>query len=129
MIDSSFFQNLSNFMYDFRLLVSTALNLSDNMEIIDVNGRHHPLTQYQVLMMLVIGWVSFILSWLSNIIYYKFHPSGVDFNVGRSRSRLFIYFLGRKVGYKEENEGEDENTVEDTKLEDEQKTHGGKWNG
>ena len=77
------------------------------MEIIDVNGRPHSLTQYHVHMILVIGWASFLLSWISNIIYYKFHPSGVDFNVGRSRSRLFIYFLGKKVklpGYKEENE-------------------------
>ena len=113
--------------FDFSLSVSTALNFSDNMEIIDVNGRPHSLTQYQVQMILVIGWVSFLLSWLCNLIYYKLHPSGVDFNVGRSRSRLFIYFLGKKVkfpGYKEENEGGDENTVEDTKLEDEQKTHG-----
>ena len=107
--------------------VSTALNFSDKMEIIDVNGRPHSLTQYQVQMILVIGWVSFVLSWLSNIIYYKFHPSGVDFNFGRSRSRLFIYFLGKKVklpGYKEENESGDENMVENTKLEDELKTHG-----
>ena len=75
------------------------------MEIKDVNGRPHPLTQYQVQMILVIGWVCFFLSWICNIIYYKVHPSGVDFNLGRSKSRLFIYFLGKKVklpGYKEE---------------------------
>ena len=92
------------------------------MEIIDVNGRPHSLTQYQVQMILVIGWVSFVLSWLSNIIYYKLHPSGVDFNVGRSRSRLFIYFLGKKVklpGYKEGYQVGDEKEVENTNLEDE----------
>ena len=74
-------------------------------------------------MILVIGWVSFLLSWISNIIYYKFHPSGVDFDVGRSKSRLFIYFLGKKVsmpGYKEENEVGDVKVVENSKLEDEQ---------
>ena len=105
--------------YAFRLSVSTALSFSDNMEIIDVNGRPHSLTQYHVQMILVIGWVSFFLSWICNMIYYKFHPSGVDFNVGRSRVRLFFYFLGRKVklpGYREEKE------VEETKVEDEQKT-------
>ena len=95
------------------------------MEIIDVNGRPHSLTQYQVQMILVIGWVSFLLSWICNIIYYKFHPSGVDFNVGRSKSRLFIYFLGEKVklpGYKEEKEVEDEEEEDEhRKLEDEQK--------
>ena len=89
------------------------------MEIIDVNGRPHSLTQYHVHMILVIGWVSFLLSWISNIIYYKFHPSGVDFNVGRSSSRLFIYFLGKKVklpGYKEEIDFGDEKEVENTNL-------------
>ena len=83
--------------YSFSLSVSTAQNISDTMEIKDVNGRPHPLTQYQVQMILVIGWVCFFLSWICNIIYYKVHPSGVDFNVGRSRARLFIYFLGKKV--------------------------------
>ena len=77
--------------------MSTALNFSDTMEIKDVNGRPHPLTQYQVQMILVIGWVCFFISWICNIIYYKVHPSGVDFNLGRSRARLFIYFLGKKV--------------------------------
>ena len=105
----------------FRLSVSTAMNFSDNMQIKDVNGRPHPLTQYQLQMILIIGWVSFFLSWICNIIYYKFHPSGVDFNVGRSRVRVFIYFLGEKVklpGYREEKEFEEE----DTEVEDEQNT-------
>ena len=113
------------------------------MEIIDVNGRPHSLTQYQVQMILVIGWVSFLLSWICNIIYYKFHPSGVDFNVGRSKSRFFIYFLGRKVklpGYKREKEvdefedtkedkqntdkegGGDEKEVKDSEVNDQKKT-------
>ena len=95
--------------------MSTALNFSDNMEIKDVNGRPHPLTQYQVQMILMLGWVSFILSWICNIIFYKFHPSGVDFNFKRSKARLFLYFLGKKIklpGYKEEGESEDENEVE-----------------
>ena len=80
--------------------MSTALNISDNMEIKDVNGRPHPLTQYQVQMILILGWVSFLLSWICNIIFYKFHPSGVDF--GRLKARLFIYFLGRKGDEDEE---------------------------
>ena len=50
----------------FRLSVSTAMNFSDNMQIKDVNGRPHPLTQYQLQMILIIGWVSFFLSWICN---------------------------------------------------------------
>ena len=77
--------------------MSTALNFKNTMEIKDVNGRPHDLTQYQVQIIMVIGWVAFFLSWISNILYYKVHPSAVDFNPRRSRSKLFIYFLGRKV--------------------------------
>ena len=102
-----FLQFLSK--YSFSLSVSTALNFSHTMEIKDVNGRPHPLTQYQVQMILVIGWVCFFISWICNIIYYKVHPSGVDFNLGRSRARLFIYFLGKKVklpGYRDGDERE-----------------------
>ena len=107
--------------YSFSLSVSTALNFKNTMEIKDVNGRPHELTQYQVQMIMMFGWAAFFLSWISNIIYYKVHPSAVDFNPRRSRSKLFVYFLGRKVklpGYRgefeeiaEAEEGEDQNDV------------------
>ena len=77
------------------------------MEIKDVNGRPHNLTQYQVQMIMMFGWAAFFLSWISNILYYKVHPSAVDFNPKKSRSKLFIYFLGRKVklpGYRPDGE-------------------------
>ena len=91
--------------YFFSLSVSTALNFKNTMEIKDVNGRPHELTQYQVQMIMMIGWAAFFLSWISNIIYYKVHPSAVVFSPRRFRSKFFIYFLGRKVkllGYKDE---------------------------
>ena len=70
-----------SYSVNFRLTVSTVLNLSDDMLINDVNGRPHPLSQDHVQMILVIGWVSFILSWMFNILYYRVHPSAVDFNL------------------------------------------------
>ena len=107
--------------YSFSLSVSTALNFKNTMEIKDVNGRPHDFTQYQVQMIMLIGWVAFFASWISNIFYYKVHPSAVDFNTGRFRSKFFVYFLGRKVklpGYRgefeeiaEAEEGEDQNDV------------------
>ena len=103
------FSRIYHNIYSFSLSISTAMKFSDTMEIKDVNGRPHPLTEYQVQMILVIGWVCFFLSWICNIIYYKVHPSGVDFNLGRSRARLFIYFLGKKVklpGYRDGDEME-----------------------
>ena len=36
---------------------------------------------------------SFLLSWMFNIMYYYIaHPSAVDFNLSRSRARLFIFW-------------------------------------
>ena len=102
----------------FRLSVSTAMNFSDNMQIKDVNGRPHPLTQYQVQMILILGWVSFILSWICNVISYKFHPSGVDFNMGRSKARLLLYFLGRKFKV-EDTQKNAEEEEEATQINDE----------
>ena len=96
--------------YSFSLSVSTALNFKNTMEIKDVNGRPHDLTQYQVQMIMVIGWVAFFLSWISNVFYYKVHPSAVVFSPRRSRSKFFIYFLGRKVtlpGYRAEEDNEE----------------------
>ena len=62
----------------------------------DVNGRLHSLTQYHVVMIIIIGWTSFIMSWIFNIAFYKVHPSAVDFKLKRARARLFIYLFGYK---------------------------------
>ena len=106
--------------YSFSLSVSTALNSKNTMEIKDVNGRPHDLTQHQVQMIMMFGWAAFFLSWISNVLYYKVHPSAVDFNCRRFRSKFFIYFLGRKVklpGYpapdEEEIKGADSEVGED----------------
>ena len=57
--------------------------------------------------MLMIGWLSFIISWCVNLAFYKLHPSSVDFDKGRFRARRgFIYIRGRKkiiMAPKEEN--------------------------
>ena len=76
------------------------------MSIVDMNGRFRPLTGHQVHVTLVIGWVSFLLSWMFNIMYYRAHPSAVDFHPSRSRARLFIYILGQRIelpGYRAAN--------------------------
>ena len=54
----------------------------------------------------MIGWLSFIISWCVNLLFYKLHPSSVDFNKGRFRARKgFIHIRGRKIimAPKEEN--------------------------
>ena len=86
-------------MYEsfFRLTVSIEASLSDSMRLIDVNGNPHPLTKFQVKMMIMIGWLAFLLAGLMNIFFYKVHPSFVDFNPKRFKDKFFIYFLGRKL--------------------------------
>ena len=67
------------------------------MRLIDVNGNPHPMTKFQVRMMIMIGWLAFLLAWLMNILFYKVHPSFVDFSPKRFKDKCFIYFLGRKL--------------------------------
>ena len=84
------------------------------MSLVDVHGRVEGLASDQVMMILVSGWVSFLLSWMFNIMYYRVHPSAVDFNPSRSRARLFIYILGRRVklpGYRADNYRGDKITI------------------
>ena len=43
-------------------------------------------------------WLNTVPSLLDcNIIYYKVHPSEVDFNLRRSTDRLFVYLFGKRV--------------------------------
>ena len=105
---------------DYRLTISTVLNISDEMTIVDVHGRVNDkiLTGYLVRVILITGWVSFLLSWMFNIMYYRVHPSAVYFNPSRSRARLFIYILGRRVklpGYQDDND-RSKNTIRALKM-------------
>ena len=80
--------------------MSIEANLSDSMRLIDVNGNPHPLTKFQVRMMILIGWLAFLLAALMNILFYKVHPSSVDFSF---REKLYIHILGKERllwGYK-----------------------------
>ena len=98
----------------YRLTFSTVLNIEDDMKLVDVHGRVEILTGDQVKMILVSGWVSFLLSWMFNIMYYRVHPSAVDFNPSRARARLFIYIAGRRVklpGYRADNYRGDKITI------------------
>ena len=75
------------------------MNSSSSMKLVDVNGMEHQLSDYNVTMMLVVGWMSFILAYVFNIFYYKVHPSGVDFNISRFRNKLHFYVCGYRVDF------------------------------
>ena len=54
--------------------------------------------------MMAVGWMAFMGSWLMNVLFYKVHPSGVDFSKKRMREKLFVHVQGEKRylwGYKD----------------------------
>ena len=67
------------------------------MVLVDLNRFEHKLELHHVNWMIGIGWTSFIFSWILNIVYYKLHPSAVDFNTGRfKKNEMFVYIFGQK---------------------------------
>ena len=54
----------------------------------DVHGNPHKMTRDQVTTIIIIGWVAFFSAWMMNILYYKVHPSDVDFSPRRFRSQM-----------------------------------------
>ena len=62
-----------------------------------MNGNTHPLTRFHVRMMIMIGWLAFLLAGLMNVLFYKVHPSFVDFSPKRFGEKCFIYFFGKKI--------------------------------
>ena len=90
------FVHLTNTYFWFSLTIATWINMSDDMKLIDVNGFSHKLTSFHVHMMMLTGWLSFILAWIMNILYYKIHPSEVIFDSKKFKEKLFIYIFGEK---------------------------------
>ena len=77
--------------------MSIEASLSDNMRLVDMNGNTHLMTRFQVRMMIMIGWLAFLLAGLMNVLFYKVHPSFVDFSPKRFEEKCFIYFFGKKI--------------------------------
>ena len=75
----------------------TTIQMADEMKLIDVHGVEHKLARHHVNWMISIGWVSFFLAAVLNIIYYKLHPSAVDFNFGRIGGKLFLNIFGKPI--------------------------------
>ena len=90
------------------------VNVTDEMKLIDVNGNPHVMTPRQVSVMIIIGWTSFLFAWIMNIMFYKVHPSSVDFSLSGLWKKMFIYICGRKISLRCSDEDE---TEEDDDLE------------
>ena len=67
---------------------------------IDVNNTTNLFNVHlcipQVRMMMAVGWMAFMGSWLMNVLFYKVHPSSVDFSKKGMREKLFIHVQGEK---------------------------------
>ena len=55
----------------FRLTISTADKIHDNMKIVDDNGDAQDLPPATVQTMIGAGWAAFISAWIINIAFYK----------------------------------------------------------
>ena len=88
----------------------------DVVMLIDLNGQAQFLTKlqvnifvyqlylkyldFQVRMIMLTGWIAFLLAWVSTVLFYKTHPSSVE---SGTRQKLFLYVFGKKKylrGYK-----------------------------
>ena len=83
------------------LTVSTFVNMdhSKALNLTDVNGMEHAIEPYHICVMLALGWTCFFSSYVMNFIYYKIHPSGVDFKKKRFRNRLHFYICGFEINH------------------------------
>ena len=84
----------------------------DSVKMVDTNGKIHNLDKLQVRfrlinvnitsiisqvrVMMAVGWMAFLGSWLMNILFYKVHPSAVDCSMKGVREKLFIHVQGKK---------------------------------
>ena len=93
------------------------MNSTSSIKLVDINGMEHLLSDHNVTIILIVGWTSFLLSCVFNILYYKVHPSGVDFNLSRFQNKLHFYICGYRVDFDiAENEEFDDNRPELVRL-------------
>ena len=55
----------------FRLTISTAEKIHDDMKIVDDNGDAQDLPPVTVQTMIGAGWAAFVSAWIINIAFYK----------------------------------------------------------
>ena len=75
-----------------RLTIATACSMTDEMILVDMNGAEHKMSTIFVVIVLIIGWVSFLLAILTNCIYYVVHPMALKVN---PKDKLKTYIFGQ----------------------------------
>ena len=72
--------------------------MTDEMTLIDVTGKAHPISKYNTAWILGAGWIFFIVSFGFNCIFYKIHPSATDLSFDAIKKRLLSGEDERKRG-------------------------------
>ena len=80
----------------FSITIATEVSLTIDMKLIDVNGNPHELTKFQLRMIILTAWLTYLSSWVIKMIFYTVHPSCVDINPRRFKNKCFIYIFGKK---------------------------------
>ena len=86
--------------------------MTDEMRLIDVTGRAHPITKYNTGWILGAGWILFGVSFLFNGIFYKIHPSATDVSIDAIKRRLLS---GEEGGWPNPNDEVEQNGEMDEK--------------
>ena len=97
------------------MTISTAVNMREKMTIKDLYGNEHDLSKLSVGVMIGAGWAFFIISWIINVGYYKFHPSSVE--VFSLSDKKILYVFGVKFPRSEETKKDEKIPLFFTKVE------------
>ena len=89
--------------------------MRERMTIKDLYGNEHDLSKHSVGVMIGAGWAFFIISWIINVGYYKFHPSSVE--VFSLSDKKILYVFGVKFPWSEETKKDENIPLFFTKVE------------
>ena len=89
--------------------------MREGMTIKDLYGNEHDLSKLSVGVMIGAGWAFFIISWIINVGYYKFHPSSVE--VFSLKDKKILYVFGMRLPGSEKTKKEENIPLFFTKVE------------
>ena len=74
------------------MTATTALSVTGDMVLVDMNGYKHPMTAGFVVKVLFLGWGSFLLAIITNCIYYIVHPMALKIS---PKDKLETFICGQ----------------------------------
>ena len=87
--------------------------MSDDMVLVDLHGIRHPLSKWNISWMLGAGWIFFLASQVLNYLYYKIHPSSVDFRLKTLHNNTLLKWVKKEINGNTRNEATHSLLLED----------------